>query len=80
MPMQLSQWLSTRKMTDAEFGALVGKDQATISRTKRGVTMPGPALVAKIAEVTDGEVTVSDLYAAYTGRASAHSQPERASA
>ncbi|WP_338069633.1 helix-turn-helix domain-containing protein [Rhodovarius crocodyli] len=70
--MRLSQWLSDRKMTDAQFAELVGKDQTTINRTRRGVTMPNPGFVARIVEATAGEVQPADLYAAYSA-----AQPSR---
>lgn len=74
--MQLSLWLSQAKMTDAEFAAVVGRDQATINRTRRGVTMPGPSLVAKIVAATKGEVQPADIYAAYTGRHAVSLEPD----
>ncbi|MDB5415082.1 MAG: helix-turn-helix protein [Rubritepida sp.] len=73
--MQLSLWLSQAKMTDAEFAAAVGRDQATINRTRRGLTMPGPSLVARIVAVTKGEVQPADIYAAYTGRHAVSPEP-----
>ena len=63
--MDLLQWLDTHELTDAAFAALVGCDQTTINRAKRGITMPGAVLLSRITVATDGAVQASDLLDAF---------------
>jgi transcriptional regulator with XRE-family HTH domain len=59
--MKLDQYLTELGLTEAEFARLTGLYQSTIHRLKRG-QIPGPATMARIAEVTGGKVSANDFY------------------
>lgn len=59
--MTLDQYLAAKRLTETAFAGMVGANQATINRLKRG-SVPGAALMARIIEVTNGEVTPNDFY------------------
>ncbi|ASP84139.1 XRE family transcriptional regulator [Sinorhizobium meliloti] len=62
--MTLEQYLRSKGITDAAFGASAGLSQAQVSRIKRGVSMPSWDAIAKIMKATDGDVTANDFAAA----------------
>ena len=64
--MKLEDWLKANHVTQADFAAAVGVDQATISRLipaegKRQRRRPSFDLVEKIMRATDGAVTANDF-------------------
>lgn len=59
--MTLNEYLADKAMSDAEFGALIGRDQSTVSRLRRGKTRPDWATMHVIADKTDGAVTPNDF-------------------
>jgi len=58
----LDEWMNDEGMTGREFAELVGADQATVSRWRRGLTTPGPEDMLRIYEVTGGEVDPNSFY------------------
>jgi transcriptional regulator with XRE-family HTH domain len=59
--MQLSDYLKSKNLTEAEFGELIGKSQAAINRYCSGKRMPGRDTLAQIAAVTKGRVQPNDF-------------------
>lgn len=59
--MKISEFLSERQMSQAEFGRLVGVTQGRVSQWIAGEPVP-PARWRKIEEVTQGLVTRNDLF------------------
>ena len=59
--MTLSEFLTSRSMTDGQFADLVLMDRTTISRLRRGKLAPSFELLSKIAQATDGAVTPNDF-------------------
>ena len=58
--MTLSEYMQSKKITDAEMAPLVGKDSSVVGRYRRGNTMPDLYTVAKISEITKGKVRFKD--------------------
>lgn len=61
MAMTLSDYITTNKLTLAQFGKLVGRSEATISRLTRGLNKPDWETMAAIIEATGGQVTPNDF-------------------
>ncbi len=61
--MRLREYLEEQRLTDAEFGRLVGATQPAVSRWASGARLPRPKMVARIQEVTGGKVSAADFYA-----------------
>lgn len=59
--MKLDQYLSTKKMTDAAFAALVGMSQSQVNRLRRGLSQPSWDTAATIEHATGGKVSASDF-------------------
>lgn len=59
--MRLGDWLTAKKMTDADFATKVGVDRSTVGRWVDGSNMPRRRNMADIARVTDGQVTANDF-------------------
>lgn len=61
--MKLAEYISKQGMTHAEFGALIGVPQATVSRYVNGVRIPhDKETFDKIFEATGGQVTPNDFF------------------
>lgn len=58
--MTLQEYLEKRDLTEAEFAQIIGKNQTTVGRYKRGTLMPRPSTIVKIEEVTKGAVKFKD--------------------
>jgi len=58
----LDQWMNDEGVNGREFSELVGADQATVSRWRRGLTTPGPEDMLRIYEATGGEVDPNSFY------------------
>ncbi|WP_150524002.1 helix-turn-helix domain-containing protein [Roseibium sediminis] len=76
--MKLSDYLATEGQSHAQFGERVGVSQAAINRYANGERIPRAEIMAKIEEVTGGQVTAVDHYAAKSEaaatKATSHSQ------
>jgi transcriptional regulator with XRE-family HTH domain len=58
----LDEWIDAEGLTNTEFADLVGADNGTISRWRRGVTIPRPEDMLRIYEATCGEVEPNSFY------------------
>lgn len=59
--MKLDDYLSERKMTEAEFGRLVGLSQSRVNRIRRGEGRPSWDVIPRIVQATKGKVTAADF-------------------
>ena len=61
--MRLAHWIKQNGITASEFAGRVGVDKATVSRWlgESEATMPRRETLARIAEVTGGQVTANDV-------------------
>ncbi len=59
--MKLDEFLTSRKLTDSAFGEMIGRSQSTISRIRRGETLPDWETVRRITEATNGAVMANDF-------------------
>jgi len=59
--MDLSSYLKMTKQTRADFAALVGAHPVTVSRWSTSAAIPKRKQMARIEEVTDGQVTAGDM-------------------
>lgn len=60
--MTLADYLNLNELKDAEFALRCGVDRTTILRIRAGQTKPKPALMARIAAETDGQVQPNDYF------------------
>jgi DNA-binding transcriptional regulator YdaS (Cro superfamily) len=72
--MKLSDYLSSRSLTDQAFADVVGVNRTTVTRWRNG-RMPDPHQMALIADKTEGDVTPNDFVLPQSSPA-----PEKASA
>lgn len=60
--MTLDAYLTARSdMTEAKFAGLIGVDQSTVNRLRKG-QIPTPPVMTKIYEHTHGAVTANDFF------------------
>ena len=59
--MKLDEYLSSKKITDAAFGELIGRQQSSVNRLRRGETKPDWKTIERIVEITNGAVTPNDF-------------------
>lgn len=59
--MKLLDYLEQNEMTDAEFAELIGVKRQSIYRYRTGERMPEWPIVARIMQVTEGQVTANDF-------------------
>lgn len=62
--MTLADYMTAKKLTDAEFAALVGVNRSTISRLRRLNQRPSFETMAAITQATRGKVTANDFWLA----------------
>ncbi|WP_109493029.1 helix-turn-helix transcriptional regulator, partial [Azospirillum sp. TSH20] len=55
--MTLDDWLTRTATKEEAFAALIGTSQATVNRYRHGRRVPRPAVMARIAAATGGQVT-----------------------
>ncbi len=58
--MLLRDWRKLNNITQHELGQRVGVKWLTVSRWERGICIPQPRTVAKVREITGGEVDYQD--------------------
>ena len=63
--MTLDEYLTKTGQTEAQFSLLVGVKQSTINKWRRQQRLPRAQILAKIAKVTNGDVTANDLVNAF---------------
>jgi len=61
--MKLRDYLSSRGLTTADFAALIGVSQASVSRYASGARRPEWNVLTRIVKATDGLVTANDWLA-----------------
>lgn len=59
--MTLDAYLAEQKLTETAFAALVGVDQSTINRARKG-QVPSPRVLAEITAQSNGAVTPNDFF------------------
>lgn len=59
--MTLETYLAANGLKETDFAKLIGVEQSTVNRLKRG-SMPTREVMARIFEVTGGQVTGNDFY------------------
>ena len=59
--MTLDTYLSDKAITEPAFAALVGIDQSTVNRVRRGA-IPSAAVMRRICAATNGAVTPNDIF------------------
>lgn len=64
--MQLSEYLKAKGVSDEDFGQSIGVTRQAVHRYKTFDRFPDRPVLAKILEVTDGEVTPNDFLPAPT--------------
>lgn len=60
--MTLDAYLADREIKEPAFAALIGVNQSTINRARKG-QVPSPDVLRRIAEATGGVVTPNDFFA-----------------
>jgi transcriptional regulator with XRE-family HTH domain len=60
---KLRQYRKRHKLSLDQFGVLIGRSGATVSRIERGLDNPSWNTAEKIEQVTGGEITLGDLRA-----------------
>jgi transcriptional regulator with XRE-family HTH domain len=60
--MKLSDYLYSKKMTQADFARLLGELPQTVGRYVNGERTPRPKTIQKIALITNGEVDANSFY------------------
>lgn len=59
--MKLSQYLEKHGLSDADFGAVVGRDRATVNRWRNEMVRPDWDSLLAIEQATNGKVTAKDF-------------------
>lgn len=59
--MTLDSYLRENAMTEADFASLIGVQQSTVNRLRRG-SVPTKDVMAKIVTATDGKVRADDFF------------------
>ncbi|CAO3351883.1 helix-turn-helix domain-containing protein [Azospirillum palustre] len=68
--MTLDDWLNRTATKEEAFAALIGTSQATVNRYRHGRRVPRPAVMARIAAATGGQVTANDFHGLGDGQGS----------
>jgi hypothetical protein len=59
--LKLDQFLAEKDMSRADFAKAIGVSEVSVTRYIGGTRLPQPAIMARIAVVTDGAVTPNDF-------------------
>ncbi len=59
--MKLDQYLKDNRLTDKEFGARIGRGQSSVTRLRRGETLPDWETARRISVETGGLVMPNDF-------------------
>jgi DNA-binding XRE family transcriptional regulator len=70
---KLREYRIARGLSQQSFAASVGVKKATISRIEKGKRVPSMGLVARIVEISDGELSADDFMPASPPQAEAAS-------
>jgi DNA-binding transcriptional regulator YdaS (Cro superfamily) len=66
--MHLDAYLSNREISNAAFAQLIGRDRTSVSRWRRGASIPDWTALKRITEATEGQVTANDFVEAGADR------------
>ncbi|WP_370931070.1 helix-turn-helix domain-containing protein [Bartonella sp. DGB1] len=58
----LNKFLKDNRLSQKDFACLIGVSQASVSYYLTRERLPKPAVIKKIFEVTEGQVTPNDFY------------------
>ena len=61
MAMTLTDYLTDRQITEAVFADLIGVDQSTVNRLRKG-QVPSKQIMSRISAVTGGQVRADDFF------------------
>jgi transcriptional regulator with XRE-family HTH domain len=73
--MKLSEWLTLKEISDADFGVMIGRSRSAVSRLRREETQPDWETAAKIRDATNGAVTPNDFLPEPSSEPSGESSP-----
>jgi transcriptional regulator with XRE-family HTH domain len=59
--MTISDFMKYERMTEAQFGHLVGLSQSQVNRLRRGLAFPSGKTARRIQDRTGGKVTLADF-------------------
>lgn len=59
--MKLDDYLNKHGITEAAFAALIGVNQSSVNRMRKGLIRPDISTLKRIVEATDGNVTLDDF-------------------
>jgi len=59
--MNLATYLDQKRLSQAEFGRMIGKRQSYVSDIIRGVVWPSRSAMVDITKATRGKVTANDF-------------------
>lgn len=59
--MKLSDYLEAQNMTHSAFAERIGVSQGAVTRYANGARVPRPAVMSKIRQATDGQVSYRDF-------------------
>lgn len=60
--MQITDWLTTNKISDAAFAARIGVSRQALWRYKSGERIPRPSILQRIQGETGGQVQPADFF------------------
>lgn len=60
--MKITDWLTTNKISDAEFASRIGVSRQALWRYKSGERIPKRDIIERILHETDGEVRPADFF------------------
>lgn len=67
--MKLSEYMDSRDLRDEDMARLIGCDRSYVAKLRAGTSAPSLALMATIAEKTDGRVQPNDWLGNIRGQA-----------
>lgn len=61
--MKLDEFLTSEKITEADFAEKIASSQPHVNRMRRGKSFPSPEMIRKIRSATQDKVSLDDWYA-----------------
>lgn len=55
-------WRISKKLSLAQVASALGVQKSFVSKIERGVGLPGPRVVRRYLEISNGQVTPNDLF------------------
>ena len=69
--MKLSEWMEREKVSVEDLARRLGRTPMQVWRYRAGKSMPRPAVMRRIIEITGGAVTANDFFHGSANRAGA---------